>query len=42
MFDGRDETARLNARAAWQEAKSAGHDVTYWKETPAGKFEKQG
>jgi DNA polymerase-3 subunit chi len=42
MFDGRDETALLNARAAWQEAKSAGHDVTYWKETPSGKFEKQG
>jgi DNA polymerase-3 subunit chi len=42
MFDGRDETALLNARAAWQEARSAGHDVTYWKETPSGKFEKQG
>jgi DNA polymerase-3 subunit chi len=29
------------ARAAWKDAKTAGHDVTYWKETPSGKFEKQ-
>jgi len=42
LFDGRDETALLQARAAWQEAKSSGHDVTYWKESPSGKFEKQG
>ena len=30
------------ARAAWKDAKEAGHDVTYWKETASGKFEKQG
>ena len=42
LFDGRDAQALANARAAWKEAKGAGHDVTYWKETPAGKFEKQG
>jgi DNA polymerase III subunit chi len=42
MFDGRDETALANARAAWKDAKAAGHDVTYWKESPSGKFEKQG
>lgn len=41
LFDGRDETALAGARAAWKEARSAGHDVTYWKETPSGKFEKQ-
>ena len=41
LFDGRDETALAAARAAWKDAKSAGHDVTYWKETPSGKFEKQ-
>jgi DNA polymerase-3 subunit chi len=41
MFDGRDETALAAARAAWKEAKAGGHDVTYWKETPSGKFEKQ-
>ena len=42
LFDGRDGPALDRARAAWKDAKSAGHDVTYWKETPAGKFEKQG
>jgi DNA polymerase-3 subunit chi len=41
LFDGRDEAALGSARAAWKEAKAAGHDVTYWKESPSGKFEKQ-
>jgi DNA polymerase-3 subunit chi len=42
MFDGRDAEALGRARAAWKDAKAAGHDVTYWKEQPSGKFEKQG
>jgi DNA polymerase-3 subunit chi len=42
MFDGRDETALARARAAWKDAKGAGHEVTYWKESASGKFEKQG
>jgi DNA polymerase-3 subunit chi len=42
LFDGRDAGALDMARAAWKDAKSAGHEVTYWKETQAGKFEKQG
>ena len=41
LFDGRNDEALAKARGAWKEAKAAGHDVTYWKETPAGKFEKQ-
>jgi len=41
MFDGRDAGALASARAAWKDAKAAGHDVTYWKEQPSGKFEKQ-
>ena len=41
LFDGRDAEALAAARAAWKEAKAAGHDVTYWKESPSGKFEKQ-
>jgi DNA polymerase III subunit chi len=41
LFDGRDPEALQGARAAWKEARAAGHDVTYWKETPAGKWEKQ-
>jgi DNA polymerase-3 subunit chi len=42
LFDGRDDTALASARAAWKDAKASGHDVTYWKEQPNGKFEKQG
>jgi len=41
MFDGRDTAALATARAAWKEAKAAGHEATYWKESPSGKFEKQ-
>ena len=41
MFDGRDPEALTMARDAWKNAKAAGHDVTYWKESPSGKFEKQ-
>ncbi len=42
LFDGRDGEALARARAAWKEARAAGYDVTYWKESPSGKFEKQG
>jgi DNA polymerase-3 subunit chi len=41
MFDGRDADALASARAAWMDAKAASHDVTYWKESASGKFEKQ-
>ncbi len=41
MFDGRDADQLARARAAWKDAKAAGHDATYWKESPSGKFEKQ-
>lgn len=41
MFDGRDAQSLSRARSAWKDAKAAGHDVTYWKESPSGKFEKQ-
>jgi DNA polymerase III subunit chi len=42
MFDGRNPAAVNSARAAWKDARSAGHDVTYWKESSTGKWEKQG
>jgi DNA polymerase-3 subunit chi len=42
MFDGRDADSLTRARGAWKDAKAAGHDATYWKEMPSGKFEKQG
>ena len=41
LFDGRDASMLDSARAAWKAAKEAGHDVTYWKESASGKFEKQ-
>jgi DNA polymerase-3 subunit chi len=41
LFDGRDGVALAAARGAWKSAKTSGHDVTYWKESPSGKFEKQ-
>jgi DNA polymerase-3 subunit chi len=41
MFDGRDPAMLAAARASWKDAKSAGHEATYWKEMPSGKFEKQ-
>ena len=41
MFDGRDEGALNTARAQWRTCKAAGHDATYWKQSPEGKWEKQ-
>jgi DNA polymerase-3 subunit chi len=41
LFDGRDPDMLARARSSWKQAKDAGHDVTYWKESPSGKFEKQ-
>lgn len=42
LFDGRDPAMLDAARGAWKEARAAGHEVTYWKENAAGKWEKQG
>jgi len=42
LFDGRDSAFVERAREQWKKAKDAGHEVTYWKEQPSGKFEKQG
>jgi len=41
LFDGRDPQLLQSARAAWKSAKETGLDVTYWKESAGGKFEKQ-
>ena len=41
LFDGRDSEALAAARKAWSEARAAQHDVTYWKQSPSGKWEKQ-
>jgi DNA polymerase-3 subunit chi len=41
MFDGRDEAALETARARWKEAKAAGIEASYWRESASGKWEKQ-
>ena len=40
-FDGLDEAALAHARSAWKEAKSAGHEVQYWKQGENGGWQKQ-
>ncbi len=41
LFDGADAEAVAAARERWREAKAAGHAVTYWRQSPAGRWEKK-
>jgi len=41
IFDGRDQDAVADARAFWKAAKGAGCDVTYWRQSDSGRWEKQ-
>ncbi|MFM9862137.1 MAG: DNA polymerase III subunit chi [Micropepsaceae bacterium] len=41
IFDGRDPQALEAAREHWKQAKTAGHEVTYWQQGPQGKWEKR-
>jgi DNA polymerase-3 subunit chi len=41
IFDGRDENALNSARSRWKEAKESGIVASYWRESAAGKWEKQ-
>jgi DNA polymerase-3 subunit chi len=36
LFDGADDSAVQAARRRWTTAKSAGHTLTYWQQTPRG------
>jgi DNA polymerase III subunit chi len=40
MFDGNSDDAVAAARARWKEHKAAGHELTYWKQSDDGKWEK--
>ena len=40
VFDDSDEAAIEKAREAWKAVKAAGHDVTYWKQDAAGRWQK--
>lgn len=42
IFDGNSEEAVAAARTRWKAYKEAGHDLTYWKQTDAGRWEKAG
>lgn len=38
MIDGRNEDTVAQARKRWQSYKDAKHHVTYWQQTPEGKW----
>ena len=41
IFDGNDDDAVAAARVFWKETAAAGHAATYWKQSVAGRWEKQ-
>ncbi len=41
IFDGADATAVATAREQWKAARAQGSAVTYWQQTPAGKWERK-
>ena len=41
LFDGEDPDAVETARARWNEAKSAGFEVTYWQADGRGGWRRQ-
>lgn len=42
LFDGNDSDAVAAARARWTRERAAGHDLTYWQQDDAGRWEKRG
>lgn len=40
LFDGNDEQAVLHARSNWKAWKEQGHEMTYWKQSETGAWEK--
>ena len=41
LFDGNDETAVQAARERWKNYKEAGHALTYWQQSAAGRWEQK-
>jgi DNA polymerase-3 subunit chi len=41
LFDGNDDEAVAAARERWRKAKAAGHAVTYWAQSPEGRWERR-
>ena len=42
LFDGNDNDAVDRARSAWKEARTAGHETTYWQQSERGAWERKG
>lgn len=42
LFSADDPDAVAEARRHWKPLKEAGHDVTYWRQSPSGAWEKKG
>ena len=41
LFNGNNEPETAQARKSYRQALEAGHEVTYWRQSPQGKWEKQ-
>ncbi|MBO3759705.1 DNA polymerase III subunit chi [Ciceribacter sp. L1K23] len=41
VFDGHDQSQLEAAREHWKRLKGAGHALTYWQQTPEGRWEKK-
>jgi DNA polymerase III subunit chi len=41
LFDGHDEDQLAAARQSWTSARAAGHQATYWQQTPDGRWAKK-
>jgi DNA polymerase-3 subunit chi len=41
MFDGYDQEQLEGARAQWKRLRDEGHSLTYWQQTPEGRWEKK-
>jgi DNA polymerase-3 subunit chi len=41
IFDGTDEDALARARAQWKAVKETGAAISYWRQTPEGRWEKK-
>jgi DNA polymerase-3 subunit chi len=41
MFDGYDAAQLEGARAEWKRLKSGGHSLTYWQQSPEGRWVKK-
>lgn len=42
LFSADDPDAVAQARRHWKPLKEAGHEVTYWRQSPTGAWEKKG